>query len=105
MFPKAWTVQRLRYLILREFYLQMQDRIPPACLTIMLKRNDTDKNGVHLQIDEELLKNVKIIAKLASTPQEMVSWFLCIKRRSNWVFISLSNSEQDSVWESEHMGR
>lgn len=83
MFPKAWTVQRLRYLILREFYLQMQDRIPPACLTIMLKRNDTDKNGVHLPIDEELLKNVKIIAKLASTPQEMVSWFLCIKRRSN----------------------
>ena len=45
----------------------------------MLKRNDTDKNGVHLPIDEELLKNVKIIAKLASTPQEMVSWFLCIK--------------------------
>lgn len=79
MFPKAWTVQRLRYLILREFYFQMQDRIPPACLTIMLKRNDTDKNGVHLPIDEELLKNVKIIAKLASTPQEMAK---CIYRKA-----------------------
>lgn len=79
MFPKAWTVQRLRYLILREFYLQMQDRIPPACLTIMLKRNDTDKNGVHLPIDEELLKNVKIIAKLASTPQEIAK---CIYRNT-----------------------
>lgn len=69
IFPKGWTVQRLRYLILRKFYLQMQDRIPPACLTTMLKRNETDKNGVHLPIDKELLKNVKIIAKLASTPQ------------------------------------
>lgn len=80
IFPKGWTVQRLRYLILRKFYLQMQDRIPPACLTTMLKRNETDKNGVHLPIDKELLKNVKIIAKLASTPQARVSWFLCIKK-------------------------
>lgn len=80
VFRKAWTVQRLRYLILLEFYLQMQDKIPPACLTIMLKRNDMDKHGVELSIDEELFENVKIIAKLASTPQAMVSCFLSLNR-------------------------
>ena len=75
-FPEGYSVQELRYLILRAFYHKLQDKVPPACIKIYEKQDDMDETGEKLLPNKRFFESVEIIVKLAETPQEVVSCFL-----------------------------
>lgn len=72
-FPEGYSVQELRYLILRAFYHKLQDKVPPACIKIYEKQDDMDETGEKLLPNKRFFESVEIIVKLAETPQEVAA--------------------------------
>ncbi|XP_068673560.1 uncharacterized protein [Montipora foliosa] len=63
-FPEGYSVQELRYLILRAFYHKLQDKVPPACIKIYQKQDDMDETG------EKLLPHKRFFETL----HEVAAW-------------------------------